>query len=292
DAELARFFVDTSRTLAASGAVRAATVGEIDAKSVAAFALFLYGVKDWQLGEFGEAVAFFEQFGRSEPPNEYKWINDYKPLSGKFVADSALYNEWKTLPQRIETAADARSALDKVRSLQKRTQARGALVDSLKEDENRLSRRLSDLQKTEREAQARAEAEQFQKRKEEWLAQWRTQLIADLQTGAYRAEITMGATPYQGVLTANEREITLRIAPYGGAPYPWDRFTPEVLLNFARAFIRPGAPDAADRAWLSAVYAESNGQTAAAKDLAEEAGRGKPEYREQIRFLLPSSGSR
>jgi hypothetical protein len=96
----------------------------------------------------------------------------------------------------------------------------------------------------------------------------------------------MGATTHEGVLSANDREITLRIAPYGGAAFAWDKFTPPVLLTIAQSFIRPGASDAADRQWLSAVYAQSTGQTDAAKALAEEAGKAKAEYRDQIRWLL------
>src|SRR5207245_6542986 len=106
----------------------------------------------------------------------------------------------------------------------------------------------------------RAEQEDFEKRKPALLAQWKSTLIKDLATGAYKAPITMGATTHEGVQTANEREITLRIAPYGGAAIPWDKFPPATLLQLSRAFIRPGAPDAAERQWLAAVYAESTAQ--------------------------------
>ncbi len=98
--------------------------------------------------------------------------------------------------------------------------------------------------------------------------------------------MTVGATTYQGVVGANGAEITLRIAPYGGAPFKWDRLAPATLLAMSNAFIRPGAPDAAERQWLAAVYAQSTGQTEAAKTLAEAAAKAKPEYERELRFLL------
>ena len=286
DAELANFFVETSRMLAASGPVRESALGEVNLKSVSALALFLSGIKNWQLGEFGEGAALLRKFETTDPPNEFKWINDYKPMARKFVIDYALYEEWKKLPQQLNSAAEAKTTTEKLRDLQRRAQIRGALVDALREDQTRLSRRAAELEKNERETRERAAAEQFKARKDEWLNAWRTRLIADLQTGAYRGPIKMGATDYQGVAGANDREITLRIAPYGSAPYTWDKFTPENLLTMARAFIRPGTPDAADRQWLSAIYAQSTGQTDAARELGEEAAKAKPEYRDNVKLLL------
>ncbi|HEX8679424.1 MAG TPA: hypothetical protein VF683_05670, partial [Chthoniobacterales bacterium] len=121
----------------------------------------------------------------------------------------------------------------------------------------------------------------------ELLAQWKRKLIDDLNGGAYRAAITMGPTTHEGILKADEREITLRIGQYGGAPLAWEKFPPAKLLEIARTFIKADAPDAAERQWLSAVYAQSTGQADAARELAQEAAKAKPEYRDQIRWLIP-----
>jgi hypothetical protein len=51
-------------------------------------------------------------------------------------------------------------------------------------------------------------------------------------------------------------------------------------------FIQPNAPDAADRQWLCAVYANATGQADAARRLVEAAAwKSSPEYGEQIDLL-------
>jgi hypothetical protein len=159
----------------------------------------------------------------------------------------------------------------------------------LKDEEKRLSSRLATLEKEEKEAAEKKAAQDFEKRKPELVAKWKTKLIDDLNTGAYRSPITMGVTTHDGILKADDREITLRIGQYGGAPFGWDKFQPPLLLQIARAFIKPDAPDAAERQWLSAVYAQSTGQNDVARELAQEAAKARPEYREQIRWLIPRS---
>ncbi|MFL6530624.1 MAG: serine/threonine-protein kinase [Chthoniobacterales bacterium] len=283
EGDLAPFFVETGKALAAPGPIRG---GELDSKGVNFFRLFLYGAKDWQLREFDEAAGLLQLFMQADVPNELKWIADYKPVAKKHLDDHALYGEAKALPQRITKTAEATAALDKVHALQKRVQTRGALWFYLKDEEKSLNTTVTTLQNTEREAREHAAGEDFERSKPVLLAKWKSTLAKDLATGAYKAPITMGATTHEGVQTANEREITLRIAPYGGAAIPWDKFPPATLLQLSRAFIRPGAPDAAERQWLAAVYAESTAQTDAARQLADEAAKAKPEYREQMKLLL------
>ncbi|MDQ6624283.1 MAG: protein kinase, partial [Verrucomicrobiota bacterium] len=281
---LATFFSDNAKALAAPGPIRGGS--DVDAKGVSAFALFLDGVKDWQLREFDEAAGFFRRFLETEVPNELKWIADYKPLAQKYLDDHALYAQWRALPNRLSSAAEARTALEKIRALEQRVQTRGALVDAFKDDEKRLDATAAKLETTEREARERIAKEEFEKRKPALLAEWKTKLVRDLAKGTYAASIPMGATTYQGISGANEREITLRIAPYGGAPVTWDKFPPSILLSIARTFIRPGAPDTAEREWLSAIYAQSTGQPEVARTLAEEAAKAKPEYTEPMRWLF------
>lgn len=283
EGELGPFFVETGEALAAPGPIRG---GEIDTKGVNVFRLFLYGAKDWQLREFDEAAGLLQQFMQAEVPNEFKWIADYKPIARKHLDDHALYGEAKSLPEKMTKTAEATAALEKVHALQKRVQTRGAFWFYLKDEEKSFTTTLATLQNTERAGREQAAAESFERAKPELLAKWKTTLIKDLATGAYKAPITMGATTHEGVQTANEREITLRIAPYGGAAIPWDKFPPATLLQLSRTFIRAGAPDAAERQWLAAVYAQSTGQTEAARQLADEAAKAKPEYREQMKLLF------
>jgi serine/threonine protein kinase len=285
DADLANFFVEAAKALAAPGPIRGGS--ELDSNGLNAFRLFLYGVKDWQLREFDEGAGLLQRFVAIEPPNEFKWIGDYKPIARKHLDDHALYAESKTLSSRLTTAADARGAADKMRAYQKRVQTRGALYFYFKDEEKNTSAIASNLEKSEQATREHAAEEDFEKARPALLARWKAQLIRDLASGAYKKPITIGATKYDGIASADERGITFRIASFkGGASFSWDKFPPEFPLQLSRELIAPTAPDAADREWLAAAYAQSIGQSDVARDLAEQAAKAKPEYREQMKFLL------
>ncbi|MDQ2918434.1 MAG: hypothetical protein M3R10_00950, partial [Verrucomicrobiota bacterium] len=282
-AELVNFFGTTSRTLSAATPVRENTTTEINPKSVGAFAFLLFGVKDWQLREFTDGGALLQKFLTSTPPNEFNWINDYKPLAKKFVDDAALYNDWKN--SGLTSASDPQASLTKLKTLEGKVQTRAPLSDYFKEEERRLSASITQREKDEKEKQvaekekrAREEKDRFEANKPKYLADWKQRLIADLKTGGYKAPVTIGATTYQGVKTATDTVITLNVANNGEAPFGWEKFQPNMLLAMSVAFVRPNAPDAADRQWLAAVYAFTTGQLEAAKTLADSAAKAKSDY--------------
>ena len=126
-----------------------------------------------------------------------------------------------------------------------------------------------------------------ERKKAQWLVDWRKRLIADLNTGRYRAKISdVPNVEYEGVAGADERFITLRIpGGKGSAPTKWTGLTPKTLLALATAFFNVTPADTADRQWLSAVFAQATGQTEAATSLGEAAAKAKPEYREQLPLL-------
>lgn len=288
DADLAAFFVDTARKLATAGPVRANTVAELDPKSVHAFALFLFGAKNWQLSEFGDTATLFERFVASEPPAAFGWIAEHKPLARKFLEDYRAYLEWKNVaPQRFADVAAIRAAIEKLRATDDKLQMAGPLSDSLQAEIKRLSADLAQREKAEKQARAQQQKEQFDRSKPELLARWRSQLIADLKTGNHSEQIKIGETTYQGIKSADETTITLRAGAYGVARLPWDRFSPDLLLAISRWFTRAGGAAVADRQWLAAVYAQSIGQMEIGRNLADEAAKSKPEYREELEVLFP-----
>jgi len=98
DKELTIFFSETARKMNAPETIPA--TGNVPRGSGAEhFALFLFGVKDWQQEDFANAAGLLEQFNRNQSPGVYAWINDYKPLAEKFLADYRVYADWKTQAQ-------------------------------------------------------------------------------------------------------------------------------------------------------------------------------------------------
>ena len=333
DAELARFFVETGRMLAAPGPIRG-PAAEVNPNSPEAFAVFLYGVKNWQIGEFDEAAAHFERFMKTEASGDFAWINEYKPIARNFLEDHKVYAEWKQLPQRPTAIADIRSNAAKLRTLEGKVKTRGALIDALKTETKRLNSELSEREKSEkqeREAQrarvleretpvwntaleaARAEiaayefakalkttesaqltdeslkqAQAAERKKLELLVSWKRRLIDDINAGRFTAAVTVGATSYTGAAKADQNGVTLKLPPYGSAEVEWTKIPAPTLLGMSATLI-PGTPDAADRQWLTAMFAHATGQTDEAKQLSEAAIKAKPALKEELELFKPSS---
>lgn len=337
DAALASFFVETARRLTASGPVPEAAVAELDSKTVHAFGLLIFAVKNWQLREFDQANALFNRFASSEPAPPLSWIAEYKPIARKFLDDYRIYAERKEMPESFATAAEVRAAIDKLRALEKKLKMRGPLADALKDEATRLSKGLAQREKSEKETLAREkqellarespiweaalaksqraianyeyteaiaaldvtsltetslkEAQITERKKAAWLAEWKTTLISDLNTKRYKAVITdIPNVPYEGVDSADESTITLRIpGGRGTAPVKWTQLIPKTLLAMSTAFIAANPTNAADRQWRSAVFASTTRQSEAARALAEAAAKTKSEYQDQLQLLTSAT---
>lgn len=146
NADLARFFLETAKVLAAPGAIR--SPAEVDPNSTDAFALLLFALKAWQLREFDQSAELLKKFDTAKSPNGFKWIADYKAIVRQHLEDYAVYTDAKSLPRRLKNAAEVQAALENIQALRKRVQTRGVLVDVLEEEENRLKGTVANLEKT------------------------------------------------------------------------------------------------------------------------------------------------
>ena len=320
DAELAPFFADTGKLLAAPGPIRG-PAAEIDPKSPQAFATFLFGVKNWQISEFAEAARYLERYVAAEAVGEFAWMNDYKPLARTFLEDHRIFAEWKQMP----STGDLQSTVSKIRGLEGKLKLQGALRDTLKNETKRLSAQLAEREKAEKQAReverarllehetplwnaalatarkqaavydfagalaaidnagvtedSLKQAQSAERKKVAWLAEWKTRLIADLRSGKFTASVTdLAGVNYAGAAGASADGVTLKLPPYGAAKVEWTKLTPQTLLAMSAFFIQ-GAPDAAERQWLAAVFAHETGHTEQAKQLSDAAVKAQPSYR-------------
>ena len=138
DAALAKFFVETASTMTSPDPVPASAAGVPDPKSPQAFRIFLFAIKDWQQSDFTSAGSLLEQFTASESTGSFAWINDYKPLAQKYLADYRVYADWKKQPQQLDSAEHAAVALDSLRAAQGKLQLSGKLKEMFKDEEARL----------------------------------------------------------------------------------------------------------------------------------------------------------
>jgi serine/threonine protein kinase len=119
------------------------------------------------------------------------------------------------------------------------------------------------------------------------LSDWKNALIDNLNRMQYSGALTdSNGTQYLGIAGATNEILNMKL-PYGIAGVKWQQLSPQELLVVSKSFINPAAPDAADRQWRCAAFANETGQTKEAKALAETAAIAKPEYKDQIAQLFP-----
>jgi len=128
------------------------------------------------------------------------------------------------------------------------------------------------------------EAQAGLQKKARWLIEWKNKLMDDLNRTHFSGAIAEGGAQYTGIDGANVQKLSLK-NPYGSAQFPWTKLTPKTLFSVSTTFIQPNAPDAADREWLSAVFAAETGDSKAASEMAEKAAAAKPAYRNQSSLL-------
>ena len=141
DAALARFFVETAHTMTSPDPVPASVTEIPNPKSPQTFAIFLFAIKDWQQSDFTDAGILLEQFIASESAGSFAWVNDYKTLAQKYLADYRVYADWKKQPQQLDSADHIAAALDRLRAAQGKLQVSGKLKEAFKEEEAKLSQK-------------------------------------------------------------------------------------------------------------------------------------------------------
>ena len=142
DAPLANFFVQTAHTVNAPEAVPVSAPRSPSGAGPENFSLFLFAIKDWQQSDFPNAAGLLEKFGQSQSSGAYAWVNDYKPLAEKFLADYRIYADWKTQSASLTNRDQITTALTALKSAQGKLQLRGRLSDAFKDEEAKLLRQM------------------------------------------------------------------------------------------------------------------------------------------------------
>ncbi len=268
DVDLAKFFVATAKTMSASGVV-AASSSTLRADNYEAFALFPIALKNIAQLDVTNATALLERFVNAQPTGKFSWIADYKPLAQKFLDDCRSYAAWKAKPD---------------------TDVKLKMKSALSEDVAAAGKKSAAPQKKAEPTRAPEQKKSTPAplNKNQLLAQWKSKLIDDLNRNHFAGAITdISGVTYSGISSATDQTLTMK-NPYGTAELSWAKLSPKTLLAIALSFVKPNAPDAADRQWLCAAFASETGQVEEAKQLAEAAAKSKPPYQEQISQLLPA----
>ena len=276
DVDLANFFVATSKRLLSPGSVPLTRSAVKDMASFEAFALFPLALKDINQLDVLDAAQLLEQFVKAQPSGKFAWIAELKPIAQKYLDDCRFYLSWKSQPNRSADAA----------TFKKQLKTRSAISDAIVGKEKQIAPSTGAAPSQPPRQLTQKELAAADQKKTQWLAAWKRKLIDDLNHKQFSGAITdTSGAEYTGISSADNQTVGLKL-PYGIARVPWSKLAPKTLLAISTSFFQPDTPDAADRQWLCAVYANATGQGNAARQLAEAAGQSKPEYREQISILL------
>ena len=291
------------------------------------FALLLFALKDIGQANTNGAIGLLEKFMAAEPVGRDAWIAEYKPVAQKYLDDCRLYAAYRSeaaklgeSPARLdklrelkkklktqsamsdEISAEEKSLAPRVAEQQKTEAATrkkaleaelpawNAAVASYKQkvaayDFNGARAAVAGAKVSESSLKQTQDVAQ---KKAQWLIDWKSKLIEDLNRAHFSGTIIdTGGVQYTGIDSATAQTIGLKL-PFGSAQLPWIKLGPNAFLAIASSFIKPNAPDAADRQWLCAVFAAETGQTDPARQFAEAAAKTKPQYREEMSLLFPA----
>ncbi|HWN64934.1 MAG TPA: protein kinase [Candidatus Binatus sp.] len=131
------------------------------------------------------------------------------------------------------------------------------------------------------------QAQEATEKRAQWLIDWKNNLIDDINRAHFSGAISdSSGAKFTGIAGATDQSLSLKL-PYGIARVTWRELPPKTLLTVSTSFVKPNAPDAADRQWRCAVFASEFGQTEVARQLAEAAVKVNSRYHEQISQLFP-----
>jgi hypothetical protein len=104
DPKLALFLMNLASAMNSDHAIPVSEAQNLDRTSYQSIAMLLYGLKDWQLGEFEDGGILLRQFRLSTPRGAAVWINELKGLVTPRIEQLSAF---ETQVAALRTATDA-----------------------------------------------------------------------------------------------------------------------------------------------------------------------------------------
>ncbi len=122
----------------------------------------------WERGQFAQAASAFEHFTKLKLTPSLAWLKDYQPLAKDRLDDYARYTAWQ---ESRDSISNPEVALKKIREVNRKLKAKGALSFQLADEEATIAARVSKM--TEKRA-----AEEKERVAEE-APRWKDALMAE-----------------------------------------------------------------------------------------------------------------
>jgi hypothetical protein len=114
--KLTSFFIGTVARLVPDSPIAPADARDIDRTSHDSLALLLYGLKNWQLGKYDEAVSLLRQFRSATPAGNAAWIAALKPLATAHIEE---FTDFQMRSDAVKAASDGFTRIEAIEALRK-----------------------------------------------------------------------------------------------------------------------------------------------------------------------------
>lgn len=116
-----------------------------------------------------------------------------------------------------------------------------------------------------------------------WLADFKAALIADVNAAGYPGKVTKRqGGPIPGVARkASETQVAM-VSPYGSIPVQWTELSPQMLWTMANYFTQRDPAGAAQRLWLTGVFAYEFGMKSQGVAALKKAAEAKAELQGEL----------
>ncbi len=158
DQSLCAFFRKVGDDLSGSLPVLAERTGQYDGAGIESLGLLACALKNWQIGQAREAVAFFDVFSKAEPSGEGAWASEYKALPSDYAHDAKLL---ATVPdiERDASLAEYAAVVGETRRIHDALKLDGLAKKALAKRLDRLGVTLARLERADRESEVLRMAE-------------------------------------------------------------------------------------------------------------------------------------
>lgn len=140
DNALANFFVETARLTAQPKEVSGWASNQFSNKNYEAFALLIFGLKDWEMGAFKDSAQLLEAFVDGEISGPEEWVKDYQTFARRYLIDAIICRDAAILAKNASSPEQKSTALKAIQESAARLKVGGKAAETLQEIQEKLQK--------------------------------------------------------------------------------------------------------------------------------------------------------
>ena len=145
DKKLSDFFKKVSNFVGEEAATPRDAAKDYKKDTYEALLPLVLAAKDWELGEFDDALDFFAQFEFTGPEPPDDWIADYKAVAANYETQYSSYKGFADLTGKLTNPEKAKPELPKLKEMLASLHLQGALAKKGRSTLRRLEQEVADF---------------------------------------------------------------------------------------------------------------------------------------------------